>query len=80
MSGVTRRDVYERHVKEGNTIEEAFTKYKYVEQGTSSRRSALVEALADLVTQRDESSSFPFHVQRLKSTLGLFSRLPTDFG
>jgi hypothetical protein len=35
---------------------------KYVEQVTSSRRSAPLEALADLVTQHDKSSSFPFHV------------------
>jgi hypothetical protein len=38
---------------------------KYVEQVTSSRRSAPIKALADLVTQHGESSSFPFHVQRL---------------
>jgi hypothetical protein len=37
----------------------------YVEQVTSSRRSAPIEALADLVTKHDESSRFPFHVQRL---------------
>jgi 5-deoxy-D-glucuronate isomerase len=40
-------------------------KCKYIEQVTSSRRSAPIEALADLVTQHGESSSFPFHVQRL---------------
>ena len=34
----------------------------YVEQVTSSRRSAPIEVLADLVTQHGESSSFPFHV------------------
>jgi hypothetical protein len=54
-----------RHVKEGNTKEEAFTDVSMLSRLTSGRRSTPIEALADLVTQHGESSSFPFHVQRL---------------
>jgi hypothetical protein len=52
-----------------NTLRKRTQKRKhsqmYVKQVTSSRRSAPIEILADLVTQHDESSSFPFHIQRL---------------
>jgi hypothetical protein len=48
----------------GNTKEEAF-RCNYVEQVTSSRCSAPIEALADLVIEYDESGRIPFHVQRL---------------
>ena len=54
-----------RHVKEWEHKRGSIHRCKYVEQVTSSRRSAPTEAFADLVTQHGESSSFPFHVQRL---------------
>ena len=68
MSGVTRKDWYEQLVSTRLGREHkrgSIHRCKYIEQVTSSRPSAPIEALADLVTQHGESSSFPFHVQKL---------------